>query len=87
MSFDLKGSISPTHHKSAEPPLIFATSSGRIGIVAELNDPKQSDPLNMLALNLDHVIQGPDITRQEYRKLHAEGNARSQEAQGIIDGD
>lgn len=41
----------------------------------------------MLALNLDHVIQGPDITRQEYRKLHAEGNARSQEAQGIIDGD
>lgn len=43
----------------ARPEVIFATSSGRVGIIADLYDPKVSNTLNELQRNLDSVVTGP----------------------------
>jgi DNA damage-binding protein 1 len=81
------GSLIPGQESSSlQPELVFATSSGRLGIIADLGN-NESQILRELQLNMESLVTGPEIPWSRYREIHAEGNAKPRPALGFIDGD
>lgn len=83
-----RGALVPqaTDSAIAKPELIFATSSGRIGIIADIGE-NESSILNELQRNMDSMVHGPKMDWRRYREIHTEGNARPRPTVGFIDGD
>jgi DNA damage-binding protein 1 len=69
-----------------QPELVFATSSGRLGIIGDLNE-GEAKILRELQLNMESLVTGPEIPWSRYREIHAEGNAKPRPPLGFIDGD
>jgi DNA damage-binding protein 1 len=81
------GTLAPAGgNLSSNPEILFATSSGRIGVVADLNE-SESEILRQLQLNMENLITGPEIVWSRYREIHTEGNSKPRPAVGFIDGD
>jgi len=81
------GSLLPGQENPAlRPEVVFATSSGRLGVIADLSEP-EAKILRELQLNMENLVTGPEIPWSRYREIHAEGNAKPRPALGFIDGD
>lgn len=50
-----------TGHASLDPELLFATSSGRLGVIADLK-PLESKVLREVQLNMESLVAGPEMT-------------------------
>jgi hypothetical protein len=84
-----------------KPEVVFATSSGTIGIIADIG-PQDSQMLSELQLNMDGVVKGPLVDWRKwvfvagswisadsfvrYRELHSEGTTKAPGTAGFLDG-
>ncbi|KAJ9123878.1 hypothetical protein QFC22_000666 [Naganishia vaughanmartiniae] len=78
--------VEPNNTAGHKPEVVFATSSGTIGIIADLGT-KEASLLSELQLNMDGLVKGPSTDWKTYRAIHMEGTSKASPTAGFVDGD